>query len=255
VMEDRARTDTALKFVLNLPLARSVSIKGSTSTGAFGLLSSAVALSVKVGGDLHSSTHSGQIDIVGAIGIKSLKIGRDWTATTAGAGGLGVGGIVDKISVGGSIIGSDVMPILINSEGVNPLKTLALRSFTVGGDMSHVGLVIGLRDGDAGIGKVRIAGALSASIISAGVTPVNEHFGDGDDHAYSSRFPKPTSRIASVIVGGTATGDGAITAYTLGKVSINGQSLVFNKGGGNDRAGYATDEEKPFHIREVRNAG
>ena len=85
---------------------------------------------------------------------------------------------------------------------------------------------------DASIGKVVVKGDWTASSVVAGVTdPSQDGFGVGDAVITPDATPNLLSRIASVIIKGTATGsatptyNSAVTAQKIGTLRIAGEKV------------------------------
>jgi hypothetical protein len=88
---------------------------------------------------------------------------------------------------------------------------------------------------DATIGRVLVKGDWKASSLVAGVDDVtNDGFGRNDVVITGDTTPGVISKIASVVIKGTATGSTTagdhygITAQQIGKVKIGGTSLTLN---------------------------
>jgi hypothetical protein len=94
---------------------------------------------------------------------------------------------------------------------------------------------------DARIGRVLVKGDWSASSLVAGIADAtNDGFGRNDTVIAGDDTPNVVSKIASVVIKGTASGTPiagdhyGITAQQIGKVSINGVALALTADAADD---------------------
>ena len=147
----------------------------------------------------------------------------------------------------GRLIGDATTPSVISARGplspTSQAKSVAISSLTIKGDVSNAEILIGYdktfvpTNGDASIGNVTINGNWTASSLVAGIKDDTDNgFGLADVPIPGfDATPTVFSRIASLIIKGTVTSSSsltdtyAITAQQIGKVKINGTSIVLDK--------------------------
>lgn len=160
---------------------------------------------------------------------------------------------IKDITVGGSLIGNEDVPVLITG-GWEVKKGLVyynnnvvIGSVFVSGDVSHSLILAGVGVSDdpdnlapgvnpfARINSVTVEGNWTASSIAAGVNPGPNGYGDGD-----TLIPKPAgwtvpdniySRIAKIVIGGTVSGGAEGQQYgfasgDFGSITIGGQKVT-----------------------------
>jgi hypothetical protein len=218
--------------------------------------------SLKVGGSVHGSSgaYSGSI---GAAGIDVLTIGGD----LRGGIGFGSGSILSAnilsaadlstlgvVTIKGSIVGiSADKPLVIaaagpNSDGASP--EIAIGKLTVGGRVEFAKILAGHHfstpvNGDAQIGKVKVAGNWISSSLFAGVDDGGDNlFGTPDDTASPMGNQAGLfSKIASITIGGQVRGPGAsgdhygFVAQEIGSLSVAGTKFPLKSGRSNDNIG------------------
>ena len=92
------------------------------------------------------------------------------------------------------------------------------------------------KNADARVGKIKVLGNWSASSLVASVLDATgDGFGQNDTIFAVDRTPDLASRIASIVIKGTATGSAAegdhfgISAQRIGKLSIGGEDIALKK--------------------------
>jgi hypothetical protein len=198
---------------------------------------------------------AGQIN---ALDIKgSVIAGLNSGGKIANSGAIRSSRDIVSLTIGGDVTGTKSNPVVISAQQGVPhpgslLPDLAIRSVTIGGNATWLDLLAGYGptvsttsgsvtnpagaplgtplDGSAQIDLVKIVGNLAASNIVAGAQPdSNGQFGTAGDMAIATKTVFAVqSQIASVIVGGTATGDSTmgdnfgIVSEVLGSVTVMG---------------------------------
>ncbi|HWE97712.1 MAG TPA: DNRLRE domain-containing protein [Tepidisphaeraceae bacterium] len=177
---------------------------GTVTVGSIqGNVTSSAGIASLIGGDL-----AGTISATGAIG--KLKLGNITGHIIAGGNiaSLTAGNLSGSISAGGKIgalkLGVVTGTIAAASQLVS-LTALSLSGATVlaGANLGSDGVVGGSAGDTFGagtIGAVKITGAITGTIIAAGVNPVDNVFGNGNDTAAG------TGLIKSLFAKGGATG-------------------------------------------------
>ncbi len=138
-----------------------------------------------------------------------------------------------KLKVGGDVSNSSIVP------------TSVLKSLTIGGDLDHSRILGGYTvfgvNADAQIGKIAVKGDWNASTAVAGIVAGNDGFyGTADDKIATGGKPEIASRIASIVIGGQATGSFepgghfAIEAQQIGSVTVGKTKLALKKTGALD---------------------
>lgn len=243
-------------------------IGGSGKMAGVVLLSGDVG-SMKIGGDLigGDGTNSGFAKVGGD--VKSVTIGKDLRGGSAfESGALQVSGRAGAVKIGGSVlggaagsgvyaesfgsiaIGRDVLGTVmgrasIGASGVtNPtteVEALAIGSLTVGRHVSNADIFAGYDkdllnplEADAQIGKVAVKGNWTASRLVAGVDSVDGQFGNSDDQRITGGAPEITSRIASILIGGSVSGTVTLgdsfgfVAEKIGAITVAGKKLALD---------------------------
>ena len=210
-------------------------VSGGTTLASSGLSAGSIGKLTVKGGLTNSAISSSS-------SISSATINGDFTksalvaATTTGA-----------VKVLGRLIGDATTPSVISARGplspTSQAKSVAISSLTIKGDVSNAEILIGYdktfvpTNGDASIGNVTINGNWTASSLVAGIKDDTDNgFGLADVPIPGfDATPTVFSRIASLIIKGTVTSSSsltdtyAITAQQIGKVKINGTSIVLDK--------------------------
>lgn len=237
---------------------------------------------VRIGGDVFAidSAPSGGI-LADAGNIKSVFIGGNVTSgrgITGGGinGGVFAGGRIGSVFIGGDVIvdgsfninntashitgvraGRDIGAVTIRGDvsgagfekveitaykNLNPAIPLAIKSVTVGGNVSafemNAGYPLaggGTPSADVHIGKVTVGGSWIFSTIRAGVGGPTFNVGVGNDVLLAGDTPGIISRIVSVTIKGTVLGapfhPTALLAEDIGSLSIGGSKVPLKKFG------------------------
>jgi hypothetical protein len=172
---------------------------GGDITGAGGIRSGAIFahgfhastaagignISVKGSLSAGSGNESGGIYSYGT--ISNFKIGRNFT------GGFIISGGIDRLAIGGDVIGADILTgYTVSGTGfTNPTTSVAP-----------------LARATAGYGKLTIGGNWVASTLAADISPgTDQRFGTPDDLLI---FNNTTAAIKSIIIKGTVAGTSAV---------------------------------------------
>ena len=162
-------------------------------------------------------------------------------------GGADRSGIVSNRQLGSVKIAGDVRsanpnkPVTISALGVQgSALVLAIKKLTIAGDVENAQILAGYRTGgaaqnpDASIGQIIVKGNWSASSVAAGIADsTGDGFGQNDTLIPGDTTPAQFSKIASIVIAGTATGSTAggdffgITAQEVGTAKIHHTSLAF----------------------------
>ena len=147
-------------------------------------------------------------------------------------GGIFSEGQMKFVKVIGKLTGEDP------NEPVSVTAREKLTSLSIGGDVENGSILVGYNKNeeavnpDAQIGKVLVKGDWIASSLVAGVQDITgDGFGRNDTVIAGDTTPSVLSKIAKVVIKGTATGSAAagdhfgITAQVIGKVIIGGASV------------------------------
>lgn len=262
---------------------------GSASIRSGAALGKVTVFGSLVGGDGMDSAQVSSVDDLGGLfvggslrggaGDRSARVlagGRLLSLTVGGSlvGGQGTaldaacvraGKDIGPILIKGSIDGS-VRPVTISAVGhPNPLTTdVAIRSFSVRGDVVGATVLAGYDtssqpvNADAQVGPVSVLGDWTTSILAAGVTAGGDGvFGTGDDAviAEAGQLAAVSARIASVRVGGQATGTGSagdgygFFAQTVGAFNLGGVAVPMRAGIANDSLVFGSTLD--VYLREV----
>jgi hypothetical protein len=257
---------------------------GSTTGGDFfssGIIAGGAMGAVKILGSIvgGSISGAGSLDSAGSIEagrIASLFVGGSIISGTATGGGIltSSGAVrasddIGAITVKGSLVGNATASVLITARGqFNPSGTsdVAIKSLTVVGRVERAQILAGYDNAetplavnaDAQIGKV-VVGDWIASDLVAGATPDNGFFGDGDDDLITEvgEAPGIDSRIASILIKGTALGTTAggdnygFVAQHIGSLKIGSTALPLTAGSGSDLAGLALGSTGDLRVVEI----
>jgi hypothetical protein len=256
--------DTALMFTGNV---QSLTI-GGEFTGAGALALDAAAEIAANGVGTNGGLLEGILGIGGKVGKLTLK--KSITGATFVAGGA-VGEVVvagslqealffadagiRKMTIGANLASADAAaPSVISARG-------RLDSLLVKGDVQNAQILAGYtKDGDpvnadAFIGRVTVQGNWSTSSLVAGISDSTaDGFGRNDTIISGDTTEDVFSRIASVVIKGTASGSAAmgdhfgITAQKIGSVTIGGVKVGLSKEVADDVLVEGTDD---FRIVEV----
>jgi hypothetical protein len=169
---------------------------------------------------------------------------------------LAVDGRVGGVSLGGDLSGADLL--IKGSTPATSGTALALRSLTVAGSVTGSQVLAGYDltggvNADVQIGNVTINGDCVASDVVAGVLAKNGFFGDADDTVIAGGSASIASRIAKVLIKGTAAGtfepggQFGIVAQAIGAVGVGHVKVPL----GANRDVFAIGSTDDFCVREV----
>jgi len=173
----------------------------------------------------------------------------------ANSGAIRSAGNILSLTIQGAVTGTAANPVFISAaqgpgKSAKPKTDVAIGSVTIGQAAAYLDLLAGYGptvstatdpagaplgtpvDGSAQIGAVTFKSTLSASNVVAGVEPdSNGQFGTMGDAAIPAKLGDLQSFIASIIVGGQATGDSTPTdsfgfvAEKLQTVEVDGTAI------------------------------
>ena len=215
--------------------------------------------SVDIGGALDGSGGGFAAGLISARGhIGPVKIAGGIIGG-ANRSGILAGGTIGKITLDGDLRSDDAAkPVTIQAEGrlgARPRDTAAIAELSVAGDVLNARILartVALHTANhdkytAEIGAITVNGDWTASSLAAGVADrgaagltAARPDGFGRNDAMIDRGSRAlSSKIASIIIAGTATGSAGggffgITARKIGPAIIGGQSLPLT-GGADDR--------------------
>ncbi len=181
--------------------------------------------------------------------IAKMKIGGEMKSAsiglTKGLGSFSVLGNFDKSSLfsDGGIKKLKVGKMI--SDDANAPSTMTARnkidSLVVKGDVENAHILVGYNadeqpvNADAKVGRVVVKGDWIGSSLTAGIADsTNDGFGRNDTVIAGDSTPTVLSRIASVVIKGSASGTAGgadhfgITAQQIGKVSIGGERITLD---------------------------
>jgi hypothetical protein len=232
------------------------------------------------GGDLNvpgGLTNTGRIF---AHRIASLFVGGSIIAGTKNAlgtlessGSVRVINDIGPIVIKGSLIGNATNPVIITAGGrETPTATtdVAIKSLSVAGRVEFANVLAGYsalltitgENPDAQIGPVKVGGDWIASSLVAGAqddaTPEHDSFfGDADDQAIAAGNPTIISKIASILIKGTALGTlgtgnhFGFVAEQIGSFKVGTTKFTLTAGPSNDTTGLAVGITGDLRVREV----
>lgn len=266
-------------------LAVTNDVQGGAGNHSGEILTSGTLASAKIGGALlggnvNKATDVTQSGYIEARHITKLTVGAMVGGSNSGAGGISSSGSIratqdiDTLNVVTNILGTAEDNVIISavgfpSQAASATTDLAIKTITVGGSVTRTEILAGydtaasgtnhrgvLTNGDAQIGAVHL-GSIAASSIVAGVNAgANKFFGDATDTAGPDKIAAIVSKIASVIVDGTAAGSTngnenfGMVAQFVQSVKVNGTALKLNPAASDDPApGVAIDPN--FAVVEV----
>ncbi len=271
----------------------SVTVGGSLIGGAdtfTGSIQSYGAMGpVKIGGDVMggSSAFTGSISSRSkiasvAVGGSLLAAGSIYSDHAVGsvtiggsiiAGTIKAGDSLGQVTVKGSLIGTSTAPVLITARGQATPGLgvdVAIKGLSVGGRVEFTDILAGYNtnfpstalNADAQIGPVVIGGDWIASNLVAGVqddgSPVrNAFFGDANDLKIAGGSAGIVSKIASILIKGTALGTVGGTdhfgfvAQQIGSFKIGATAFPLTAGAANDNAGLPVGITGDLRVREV----
>jgi hypothetical protein len=187
-----------------------------------------------IGGDLHGGIVDSSLPEITSGSIHARKLGavtiggsifagvKLSSGTNARVGWINADEQIGSLTVRGSIVGNETVPVLITAGG-DPAITLAkpdvaIGAISVGGSVDHTFILAGYNkdaiavSADASIGAVRVGGDWLASYLTAGVQPgADLLFGTADDRALLGgenfgagpvRDNLSIAKIASIVIGG-----------------------------------------------------
>lgn len=234
------------------------SLIGGTADGSGQITLGGFSPSITINGDLIGGSASGTQDLaysgtIQARQIPSLTIGGSAVSgidTTTGDfihnGDIIATENIDTVLINGSIIGNATNPFVIQANSTS--SSLALGRLTVKQDVQYALIQAGYvptetstmgeprpANADAQIGTITVLGDWIASSVSAGVSPTNGFYGDGDDAKMAGvdvvDSPTVKSKINSVSIGGQILGtiggsdSYGIVAETIGSIKIGGTAI------------------------------
>jgi hypothetical protein len=196
-----------------------------------------------VGGSIHGGGVTSGSD------IGTVNIGGDLQS-----GALAASGQIKTTKVFGSVSAEDpthpaVIAAMARTDSSKPKDAIAIDSLLVRKDVENAQILLGYqqqtsgkvvtynpKNADASAGKVVINGDWTASSLVAGIFDATaDGFGRNDTVIPHDSTTEISSRIASVVIKGTATGSTAagdsyaITAQEIGKVMIGGRKIALSK--------------------------
>jgi hypothetical protein len=229
------------RFIAGKVNAKSTTVKSITLTGALGLRD------LVPFAESQDATESEGLPIGDAIsqirgGLGKLVVGGDFTRAR-----LEVTENVGSVTLRGAVLGSQfsagkiasirVIGALTSDNPADPAIFSARKSIgrlVIEGDVTNARILIGYDktgapvNSDAALGTLMVKGNWSASSIAVGIDDsTGDGFGRNDTVIDSDSTPKVFSRIARIVIEGTALGSSAandhfgITAQKIGSLTIN----------------------------------
>ena len=189
--------------------------------------------SIQIGGSIigGNAPHSGAISAGHA---RSITVGHDLIGQTDDASGIIFGDIIDKVRIGGSMIGADTTAIPDQTFGTGSgsiFVASSIGSVSVGGDVIRANIVAGISSGQ------------------------DFEFGPGSETADSDLNLQIVSRIAQITIKGSvntgASGHYGIEANSIGNVRIGGVTYLHSDPSINFAQGFTVDAAERFTIREL----
>jgi hypothetical protein len=211
--------------------------------------------------ELVGGLNGANLSVAGDIGV--LKVTGDVRDSI-----LASDGKIGAIKITGDLVGSGPGSMLISARGqlapISNAMALAIGRVQIGGSVSQASILAGFDasgvpiSGDARIGAVVVGLNWSASSLAAGVMPNDQGFYGTDDDALITANGPIVSRIASIVIKGTATGTLAagdhfgFVAEKIGAFKVGKVKLPLTKGAGNDLAGLLVGGHGDLWVREVK---
>lgn len=272
-------------------------LTGSTGNGSGSLSIAGNLATLHLGGNLTGGTASAGSTLINSGAIEAFSLGSvtiDGNVVAGTNGGTGIansGAIraiytIGSLTIGGSLEGNALNAAIISAGGqkilpLNAKSDVAIGSITIGsgassGSMSFAEILAGYdADGsannhrgsavnaDAQIGTVTIGGNFDNSSIVAGTAAgADGEFGTSDDSKISgAQIPDRAnlvSKIASVTIGGSASGSDAsfgIVAQEVAAVTFNNATsptaVVLHAGASNDTAPVPIGSQNNVNVLEV----
>jgi hypothetical protein len=251
----------------------------ATYNGALNHYSGTIG-SITIGGSIIGGSVSGSGSLLesgalslqnaGSVLIKGNVIaGEDNSSgTLSRSGAIQAEESIGAVTIKGHVTGSSTHRAVIAAFGPGTLlgsgtQELAIAKIAIGGNVTRADFLAGFddssgRDGDGSIGSVAVKGDWFASSISAGVIDTGgTGFGGADDTISSDgNSPAITSRIASIVIGGTFGGTAGagdtfgFVAQQIGLVKIGG-STVFTGTAATDAVKALPSVTSDLYVREV----
>jgi hypothetical protein len=182
-------------------------------------------------------------------------------------GAIRSGGKIGVLKISGDLAASATNAAIITARGSSqPLSligALAIGSVSIGGSVDHAQILAGYdimgaaMNADAGMGRVIVGRNWIASDIVAGVQAGDDGlFGTEDDVTFSGGTAV-VSRIASILIKGTATGTASATdhfgfvAQEIGAFRAAEVTIPLTAGASNDLAGVTIGNSPGLKVREV----
>jgi len=204
--------------------------------------------------------------LIGSLTVRgSVIAGNDNTLGNYSRSGLVSVRGVRRMVVGGSITGNTSNPAIVLATGGDVESGQdALGVLVVGGSVERAVIqagdaVGGVRNADARIGTVTVAGSWTASSLTAGAASTNAFFGDVDDAKISGPAvidnPAVQSRIRSLTIRGQAFGSAnqgdsfGVVAEEVTSVKVAGVKVLIEAGPINDEV--AIGGLGDFRVREL----
>lgn len=258
--------DTSFTGMLLSSVTQSVTIGGSVIGGSVtgaaaiettGFVNVTNAKRVVIGGSIIGGDASGASslqtsgtvsgNLIGSLTVRgSVIAGNDNTLGNYSRSGLVSFNGVRRMVVGGNIIGNTSNPARVIAVGGSVDSGLdALGSLFIGGNVERAVIQAGegaggIRNADARIGTVTVAGTWAASSLVAGAVSTNAFFGDADDvkigGTNSVDNPAVQSRIRSLTIRGQAFGSAnagdtfGIVAEEVTNVKVTGVKVILEPG-------------------------
>jgi len=237
--------DTGNGAALLATLARGGSIVAAAGTGGIpvGAFTAGSVGSFNVKGNMNG----GSLGADGDIG--KVNVGNDFTG-----GAIAAGGQLEVVKVFGKLQSNDpnepaVVAALAKAGSTKAAGSVAIDRLEVRGDVENAQILLGYKkedlngetvyngkNPDASSGKVVIGGNWVASSLVAGVFDATaDGFGQNDQLIEGDVTDRIVSRIASLVIKGTATGSATagdhfgIVAQEVGKLSIAGEKIALRK--------------------------
>ena len=251
-------------LILNLRILGDVQGGAGNTSGAIltsGSIEVATIVGDLMGGNVDRSTALLNSGTIQAAHIGALTVGNVTAGSNAGTGGIANSGAIRagvdivSLTINGNLQGAAGNNAIISAAGfgsgrpAGATTDIAIGSVIINGNVDRAEILAGyasngtaaaqrggLANGDAQINLVRVNGNLSATSIVAGANPGEGFFGNADDTVGAGTSDTILSKIAAVIITGTATGSAdsgehfGIDAQTVEAVSVNGSALSLTSG-------------------------
>ena len=236
------------------------SVIGGTGTSSGAVASDDVIRSVTVKGDLRGGAmdDAGVIDGDGDVG--SVTIGGSIYAGTVHVIAISSQTAIGKIKIGGGVYGTSTAPLDISAVG-SVANQVGIGSLDIKGSVHFTNILGGTQDSpdnvQAQLGKISIGGDFIASNIAAGIDPVDGNYGNADDTPIGGLGTPGASKIASIVIKGSARGTiggsdhFAIIAREVGFVKIGGVTAPLTVGASNNLIPITLGATGDFTLLEI----